>query len=194
MDSVDYYNKYANVYFDSTVELDMTDILNRFLEHMSPGDSVLDLGCGSGRDGKLMMEEGIEVTFLDASEELCELADIYTTVEPLCMDYRDMEFTDVFDGIWACASLLHITKQELPQVLDKIATALKQEGIFYMSVEKGDFEGFRNERFFADYTVSELKKMLKAVPSFEILDIWETSDVRSNREEEWVNVLVQKNA
>lgn len=193
MDSVDYYNKYANVYFDSTVELDMTDILDRFLEHMSPGDSVLDLGCGSGRDGKLMMEEGLEVTFLDASEELCELADIYTTVEPLCMDYREMEFTDVFDGIWACASLLHITKKELPEVLNKIATALKEDGIFYMSVKKGDFEGFRNERFFADYRASELKAILKEIPTFEIMDIWETGDVRSNREEEWINVLVKKN-
>lgn len=193
MDSVDYYNKYANFYFDNTVDLNMGETLDRFMEYFSEGDTILDLGCGSGRDGKAMMEKGMEVTFLDASKELCALANIYTGIEPLCMDYRDMDFDKVFQGVWACASLLHIPKKELSGVLSKISQALKPEGIFYMSVKKGDFEGFRKERFFADYSEAELMEILKEVPKLQVIDMWETKDIRRTRDESFINVLAQKN-
>jgi predicted TPR repeat methyltransferase len=138
------------------------------------------------------MEHGLEVTFLDASEKLCELADIYTDVEPLCMDYRDMQFTEVFEGIWACASLLHIGKRDLPEMLAKVAAALKPSGVFYMSVKKGDFEGFRNERFFADYSSSELERLIEQTKGLNVIEIWESADVRGNLEDEWLNVLARK--
>lgn len=194
MDSVDYYNKYANVYFDNTVKLDMGETLERFLSYCKQGDTVLDLGCGSGRDSKVMMERGLDVTLLDASKELCTLADIYTGMEPLCMDCRDIDFDKVFHGIWACASLLHIPKAELPDVLKRICEALKPQGVCYFSVKKGSFEGFRHERFFADYEKEELIELCKRVAGFTLIDCWETADIRINREEEcWVNILLQKN-
>lgn len=193
MDSVDYYNKYANVYFDNTVNLDMGETLERFLSYCKPGDNVLDLGCGSGRDSKVMMEHGLEATLLDASEELCTLADIYTGVEPLCMDYRDMDFDEVFHGIWACASLLHIRKAELPKMLKRIYDALKPQGVCYFSVKKGSFEGFRHERFFADYERKELVELCEGNTGFLLIDCWETTDIRMNREGDWINILLQKN-
>lgn len=194
MDSVDYYNKYANVYFDNTVNLDMGETLNRFLSYCKPGDNVMDLGCGSGRDAKVMMEHGLEVTLLDASRELCTLADIYTGVEPLCMDYREMDFDEVFHGIWACASLLHIPKNELLGMLGRIHAALKPQGVCYFSVKRGSFEGFRHERFFADYEREELVKLCEGIAGFLLIDCWETTDIRINREEEcWINILLQKN-
>ena len=193
MDSVDYYNKYANVYFDSTVNLTMGETLMRFMNLLDNGATVLDLGCGSGRDAKVMLEAGMEVTLLDAAEEMCELADIYTGVEPLCMDVRDMHFNEVFDGIWACASLLHLSKEDLATVLDKICDSLKPEGVFYFSVKEGNFEGYRQERFFADYTQREVKELLEKFPHFQVIDIWETQDVREvRREQKWVNVLLRR--
>lgn len=193
MDSVDYYNRYASIYFENTVGLDMGETLTRFMEMLEPGATVLDLGCGSGRDSKIMLEAGMEVTLLDASQEMCALADIYTGVEPLCMDVRDIDFDEVFDGIWACASLLHMPKEDMRQVLDKVYASLKPDGVFYFSVKKGNFEGYRHERFFADYKAREIKDILKPFTSFEIIDIWETADVRNDRtEENWVNVLLRK--
>lgn len=193
MDSVDYYNRYASVYFDNTVNLAMGKTLERFMEYFDAGDAILDLGCGSGRDSKIMLEEGLEVTLLDASEEMCALADIYTGVEPLCMDCRKIDFNQVFDGIWACASLLHLSKKDMEAVLHKVYDSLKTDGIFYFSVKEGDFEGYRHERFFADYTKREMKELLEKFPHFEVIDIWKTQDVRADRnEQKWINVLLKR--
>ena len=193
MDSVDYYNKYANVYFENTVNLDMMPTLDKFLAYVKPGGNVLDLGCGSGRDAKIMMERELEVTLLDASKEMCALADIYTGLEPLCMDMREMDFDEVFHGIWACASLLHIAKKEAGEVLRRIYQALKPGGVCYVSVKEGEFEGFRHERFFADYTVEELTALIQKETSFTLLDCFLTEDVRNGREgKQWVNVLLKK--
>lgn len=77
MDSIDYYNKYASIYFDSTVELSMEKILDKFIHYLPDNAVVLDLGCGSGRDSLYFIERGFDVTALDGSEKLCELAAIH---------------------------------------------------------------------------------------------------------------------
>lgn len=191
MDSVDYYNKYANAYFDSTVELDMSETLGEFMEMLETGDTVLDLGCGSGRDAKVLMENNFEVTLLDASSELAELADIYTGVEPLVMDMREIDFDSVFEGIWACASLLHLPKDDMPDMLRKLCDALKVNGVLYISVKKGDYEGFRQERFYSDYEASELEMLLRDVGGFEDIKIWENDDSRVEGQQ-WVNAFARK--
>ena len=191
MDSVDYYNKYSNAYFDSTVEIDMSEKLDRFMEMLDSGDTVLDLGCGSGRDSKVMLDNNFEVTLLDASSELAELADIYTGVEPLVMDMREIDFEGVFDGIWACASLLHLPKDDMPDMLNKLHAALKSDGVIYISVKKGDFEGFRQERFYADYEPEELRKLIEDVNGFTDIDIW-TNDDAHVENQTWVNILARK--
>ncbi len=191
MDSVDYYNKYSNAYFDSTVEIDMSEKLDRFMNMLDSGDTVLDLGCGSGRDSKVMLDNNLEVTLLDASSELAELADIYTGVEPLVMDMREIDFEGVFDGIWACASLLHLPKDDMPDMLNKLHAALKSGGVIYISVKKGDFEGFRQERFYADYEPEELRKLIEDVNGFTDIDIW-TNDDAHVENQTWVNILARK--
>ena len=138
MDSIDYYNKYAAKEFEETVNQDMTGIMKEFLDLLEEGDTILDLGCGSGRDSLTFYELGYDVTPLDASEEMCKLAEIHTGLEVLQMTFEQMDFDNVFDGIWACASLLHIPKKELSDILTKIARALNDKGILYMS--------FRNNR------------------------------------------------
>lgn len=193
LDSIDYYNKYSKIYFENTVNLNMTPILNRFLSLLPDGASILDLGCGAGRDAAYMLEHDYDVTLLDGSEEMCALAEIHTDHEVLNMKFEDLDFDEVFDGVWACASLLHVEQSEMPYILGKIREALVPQGIFYMSVKKGDFQGYRNERFFADFKKHELKDLFAKVRGFEILDIWQTEDVRSNKSEQaWLNVLAKK--
>lgn len=193
MDSIEYYNKYAVKVFEDTVNLDMEKIMKGFLENMEEGDTILDLGCGSGRDSLTFYDLGYDVTPMDASEEMCKLAEIHTGLDVLHMSFEEMTFDNVFDGIWACGSLVHVPKNEIQGILNKIADALKDTGLFYMSVKLGDYEGFRGERYFSDYTEDSVEAVFRKNGNFEVKDIWLTDDVRSGHtESRWVNVLAKK--
>ena len=88
MDTIGYYNKYASAIFEQTVELDMEEQRKAFTGYLEEGDTILDLGCGSGRDSLAFYEQGFDVTPLDASEEMCKLAEIHTGLEVLNMAYE----------------------------------------------------------------------------------------------------------
>jgi SAM-dependent methyltransferase len=193
LDPYEYYNQYASIYFENTVNLDVSDLIEPFTSYLEEGASVLDLGCGSGRDSLTFLEMGYDVTALDGSEEMCSLAGIHTDLDVLHMQYDDLDFEEVFDGIWACASLVHLEKEDLPGILRKISKALKPGGIFYMSVHKGNFEGIRHQRYFSEYTELELEQIISQFSELKILDIWQTDDVRQKKDDQqWLNLLVQK--
>lgn len=192
MDAIEYYNKYASKIFEDTVDQDMGEIRQEFLDYLEEGDTILDLGCGSGRDSLAFYELGYDVTPLDASEEMCKLAEIHTGLEVLQMTYEEMEFEDVFDGIWGCGALVHVPEKELPGILDRIAEALHADGILYLSFKEGDFEGFRGERYFCDYTEDRLRRIFKEGERFEVIKTWITDDVRRDSGTKWLNLLARK--
>lgn len=191
MDSIDYYEQYANVYYEDTVNIDMSKIRDKFLELLPENADVLDLGCGSGRDGKALEEAGCYVTLLDGSAQMCKLAEITTGKEVLNLRFEEMEFEEVFDGIWACASLLHVPEREIDQIMEKVCFALKPGGILYVSFQYGEKEQIRDQRLFHDYTPDSLGKMLKRQKELEILEIWIDKDAR-RKDKNWVNALAKK--
>jgi len=108
---VDYYEAQAETYYRSTVGLDMSSIYPRFLSELSPGAHIADAGCGSGRDAKAFLERGYVVTAFDASPRMANLASAYTGQKCHVLRFQEMEFRREFDGIWACASLLHVPEE-----------------------------------------------------------------------------------
>lgn len=192
MDSIDYYDRYAVPYYEETVDFSMEGQLERFIELLPESADVLDLGCGSGRDTVFLEEEGCVVTAMDGSEKMCELASIHAGKEVLHLKVEDMEFDDVFHGIWACAVLGHFTPDEVKGVMDKILKALKDDGILYFSVKKGERNGKYNGRYFYDYDREALNNLLNAFPNIKVLDIWKTNDVRADKSDRWFNVLLRK--
>lgn len=193
MDSIDYYNRHAADFYDRTVELDLKEELERFILLLPEGAAVLDLGCGSGRDSLYMKEEGLDVTAMDASEELCELAQIHIGQDVLLMRFEEIDFMEVFDGVWANASLLHVPLEEMDEILDKIIKSMKTEGILYMSFKYGDFSGIRDGRYFKDYNTRELKELLGRHPSLELIEIYKNEDVREEKKmDRWIHVLARK--
>lgn len=192
MDSIDYYDRYAVPYYEETVELSMEEQLRRFVELLPENADVLDLGCGSGRDTAFLEEEGCVVTAMDGSERMCELASIHTGKEILNLKAEDMEFDDVFHGIWACAILGHFTPTEVKSVMEKILNALKDDGILYFSIRQGDRNGKYNGRYFYDYDKEELNHLLDSFSNINVLDIWKTNDNRSDTGNRWYNVLLRK--
>ena len=196
MDSIDYYNRYAVPYYEETEDASMEEVMKPFVELLSEESEnaeVLDLGCGSGRDTLLLEEYGFYVTPMDGSEEMCKLAEVNTDKEVLQMTYDEMEFDDVFDGIWACASLIHLTEDEMRKVMKKLVQALKENGVLYFSVHKGDRDGIYHGCYFHDYTRRELQSLMEEYPELEVVDIWTTQDVRSEKSDKlWLNVLARK--
>ena len=195
MDSIDYYNRYASTYFESTVNLDMSEARKKFEKLVPEGGSILDLGCGSGRDSLAFYENQYEVTPLDGSKEMCALAQIHTDLEVLNMTFEELDFDEVFDGVWACASLLHVPEKEMPDILKKIGLALKPDGYLYISVKEGDFEGIRNGRYFVDYTKRKLMDLIEDTEIFKIKDVWKSEDARNHiSETRWLNIIAKKKA
>ena len=90
---------------------------SKFLIHVPAGGDILDAGCGSGRDALAFHRAGYRVTAFDASPEMCRMARQYTDLPVIQMTFQEMTWRSAFDGIWACASLLHVPQVELPDVL-----------------------------------------------------------------------------
>lgn len=197
MSTLDYYNQQAEAFVANTVNVDFTEIQQRFLAVLPKVEEkplILDLGCGSGRDSKAFLEQGYAVEAVDGSAELCKLATQLLGQPVQCMLFQELKETAKYDGIWACASLLHLPVDELVLVLKQCAAALKPEGGFYMSFKYGEDSGERNGRWFTDMTEASLQQLLtKAVPELKLVEMFITYDVRPERAaERWVNAIVCK--
>ena len=192
--TLQYYEDHAEDFTANTIDADMADMRRRFATYLPEGAGILDFGCGTGRDTKAFHEMGYEVTALDGSEAMCRIAADLTGLPVRCVDFRDYSPAEgeSYDGIWACASLLHLKKAELLPVMHALGKALKRGGIFYVSFKYGEFEGERNGRYFTDFTPEGFGAYLKMLPEFRVAEHWVTGDVRPGRgDERWLNILLQ---
>lgn len=191
--TLEYYNNSADSFVAGTLLADVSELQDKFLKLLPAGARILDFGCGSGRDTKFFLENGYSVEATDGSEELCRMASEYTGVQVKCMLFQELGEKEKYDGIWACASILHVPMNELTGVLERMAAALKTGGVIYTSFKYGDFEGERNGRYFTDFTEESFTILLKQVPMLVIEEYWITSDVRPNRgDEKWLNLILRK--
>jgi len=193
--TLQYYEEHAQEFTENTINADMSEIRSRFLVHLTPGARILDFGCGTGRDTKAFQDLGYDISAIDGSPTLCRIAGEYSGVCVRCMDFREYipEEGETYDGIWACASLLHLKKQELHSVLHELGTALRPGGILYTSFKYGENEGERNGRYFTDFTPESFGEFLKNAPEFRMAEQWVTGDVRPGRgDERWLNMILQK--
>lgn len=191
-DTLAYYNQTAEEFASGTRALDMSDTRSRFASHLPSGALILDFGCGAGRDTKAFLEAGFRMEATDGSEELCTLASEHTGIVVRKMLFSELDAVDRYDGIWACASILHLPKAELADVIGKIEMALKTGGVLYTSFKYGEEEGMRHGRYFTDFTEESLKKFW-SFPGLQIFDMWISQDIREDRrEKQWINLLAWK--
>lgn len=192
--TLDYYNQNAIEFNQGTVAVEFEERRNMLLKYLKPGAHILDFGCGSGRDSKAFIQKGYKVTAIDGSSELCKIASQYIGQNVICNRFQDLNNSNMFDAVWACASILHIPSANLRDIISNISKALKPGGYFYASFKYGDFEGERNGRYFTDLTEESFSSLLEPFDQVEIVELEITGDARVGREDEkWLNVIVKKN-
>lgn len=191
--TLEYYNTNAEKFFESTCSVDFSQVQCEFLNLLMPESYILDFGCGSGRDTKYFLEHGYRVDAIDGSEELCRIASEFTEIEVRQMLFQELREKEKYDGIWACASVLHVMKKELTDILQKMCNAVKVDGIIYASFKYGNFEGERNGRYFSDFTEESFSKLVKRVHGLIIEKMWITGDGREGRgDERWLNIILRR--
>lgn len=207
--TIAYYDDPTNAYANQTVHADMSAIYARFEKYLAPGAAVLDAGCGSGRDSLHFMKAGYAVTAIDASQEMCAFASRLLQQEVRQLRFQELDYDTCFDGIWACASLLHV---------------LVPGGVLYASWKYGETE--RTEassgRLFCDMTEQRAEALVKEAMEAENLltslehpmnllgdqavrsdgqlgwtvsieECWISEDVRADRRsQKWLNVIFRK--
>ncbi len=188
-----YYQDNAQIFFDGTVNVDMSSLYETFTHHLAPGARVLDAGCGSGRDAKAFQEMGYQVEAFDASPAMVELAQEHTGLPVQLMTFANVDWKEEFDGIWCCASLLHVPAVELPGVMRRLADALKPGGVWYVSFKYGEGEREVDGRRFTDMDEGRLRALLSTIAMIDMISLWTTQDKRPLRNEIWINgVLIKK--
>lgn len=193
-ETVAYYDAHAAEFCESTVSVDMKELYDPFLREIPAGGRILDAGCGSGRDSLAFLQKGYQVIAIDASVEMVHTAKKLTGLEAKLLNFDSMDFDREFDGIWACASLLHVSRRELNPVLARFTTALKPSGVLYLSFKHGDAERVENGRFFNDLDEPLLMDTLSNHPQLELVRIWTSEDTRNDRRgrQPWLNAIVRR--
>ena len=191
--TLSYYNSNASDFFAGTQHADMHLAQDKFLKLLPVQASILDFGCGSGRDTKYFLDRGYRVTATDGSPELCRLASAFTGIDVKVILFQELDVVEEYDGIWACASILHLPKGELRAVMGRMRRALKQDGVIYTSFKYSEFEGERNGRYFTDFTEDTFRDFMIEVIGLEVEEIWITGDVRpGRRDERWLNLILRR--
>ena len=191
--TLEYYNQCAKDYNELTLNIEFEHKREMLLKYLKPGAHILDLGCGSGRDSKAFLQKGYQVRAVDGSQELCKIASENIGQEVICQLFDELEETNTYDGVWACASLLHLPTDELKKVMQKVEQSLKKGGYFYASFKYGEFEGERDGRYFNDFTEESFKNLLAEFPNLKIQEVEVTTDVIPGRENvSWLNLIMKK--
>lgn len=191
--SYTYYNEHAKEYIDGTINADMSKLIEKFASQLKPGAHILDAGSGTGRDTKTFLELGYLVSAFDASEEMVRKSSEYTGIKTRLLRFEDMDYNGAFDGIWACASLLHVRKEDSELVYRNLYNALKSGGVLFVSYKNRENDYEKDGRYFNCHNSDSFHSFLSKINLFSIIEEYITVDVRDNRKDEtWFNCLLKR--
>lgn len=192
--TLDYYNKNASEYFEQTLNGNFAENYEKFLSRIPQNAYILDFGCGSGRDSKYFIENGYKVKAIDGSIEMCKLASEYIGQEVECMKFDELNEENVYDGIWACSSILHVEKEQLGIILEKMIIALKEKGIIYTSFKKGVKDEIKEGKYYNYLTKEKLEEIIEKYKlNVKIIDYFETlPSTKRIQDIVWANYILQK--
>ena len=198
--TINSYNKTAEEYNKTVTDFDMVSVLGYFMDLLTFKSKILDLGCGPGHHSKVFSENNFDVTGIDLSSEMINIAKReIKTANFRIMDISSLSFLDnSFNGIWASASLLHIPKDELSSILIKLHSILTDKGVLYLSLKKGfgseiiQDERYRNvDKFYVFYQPEEINNILTNV-GFNVVSIKENPKREFYDTNPWIHIFCKK--
>ncbi len=197
--SIEYYNKNAKKYINDTENVEMSNLYSKFEKYLSAKASILDIGCGSGRDSLYFKEKGYDVFAHDGSKAMVDYAKQFLGERVALAKFDEFDTKNLFDeeisfdGLWACSSLLHVAEEDMLSVLKKYITYLKENGVFFMSFKHRENNHEKDGRIFTNFTKEKLDHLLGKLNDICILEYVETVDARDGRQDEgWISVIIQK--
>ena len=188
-----YYDQHADAFVERTAHLSMEHVYEPFLALVPRGGRILDAGCGSGRDAAEFAKRGYRMTAFDGSPQMAERAAARTGFEVLTMTFEAVDWQGEFDGVWASASLLHLPAESLRSAVSRLVQALRPDGVLFVSMKEGEFQGEREERWFTDTTPGALRALMTA-NGLDVVNIWSTDDQRPGVTRRWINGLGRRRA
>lgn len=188
----EYYEINAKRYVKETFSADMFEQYKRFLPLLRERARILDVGSGSGRDACYFQNHGYQVTALEPSKNLCrEIRKVFSG-EIVCSDIQSYQPDQRFDGIWACASLLHLQEKEILCFFEKINLYLNEKGIVYLSGKNGISTGEAADgRYFLEFTEQFVGKILAVNDRMKLEELWYTKDVSGRKGFRWMNMILK---
>jgi SAM-dependent methyltransferase len=134
----DFYNEHFKDYFDKTYHIDPSSFLTPVVQRLSPGDTILDVGCGSGRDLLWLKNRGFSAIGFEGSPGLADLARTHSGCSVIEGDFEQYDFSGLsVDAIILSGALVHVSHGNLPRVLENIFRALKPGGLAFVSLKEG---------------------------------------------------------
>lgn len=159
--TIEYFDEKAEKHFHDAFTITARDNQDLFLSRLAPGSLILDFGCGSGRDTAYFMEKGYRVVPADGSAGMCRFASEYLKMPVKHMEFNELDEENVYDGIYASASVMHLEYEKLKEVFPKMIRALKPGGIIYVSFKYGTKDGYLGKRYYTYMTEERLAGLLK---------------------------------
>jgi SAM-dependent methyltransferase len=189
-----FYESEAGAYVDATIKVDMGSRYSRFLAHVPAGGAVLDAGSGSGRDTLHFLRRGYRVEAFDSSPTLCARSTALTGIETQLLRFQEFEGADQYDGIWACASLLHVPRHELEDCTARLVRALKPGGAVYMSFKLGSGERLLSDgRLFTDMDETGIRALFGHLKEARLVDVWVShGEGHLMGRADWLNAIAVK--
>lgn len=192
-ETIRFYDDEAEVYAQVVPGADPIR-LKAFVDRLPSGARVLEIGCGGGHDALAMRSLGLSVTATDASAPMARQAELRLGTPVKVMAASDLSDHDAYDGVWASASLLHVPRPGLTDVLKRIHAALVPGGLLYASFKSGDAEGRDSlNRYYNFPSEDWLRNALSAAGNWQdIVITYEDGDSYDGRPATWLHLLARK--
>jgi len=188
----DYYHKNYKAYHEKTFSIDPSSFLQPLAERLRPGASVLDVGCGSGRDILWMKKRGFKVTGFERSPGLAKLARDNTGCEIIEGDFTSFDFSTIrVDAIILVGSLVHTPHDRFSQVFKNITSPLSNHGNVLITLKEG--HGIRKDsdnRTFYLYQDKDARKLFHTL-GFKVCDFFRSVS-KTGSGEVWLGYVLEK--